>query len=410
VDYLSQEAPLPTDIKQLAALNEITQGCVLCNLCVKECAFLQQYGSPGTICRSFLEGAQENNVSVFSCNLCGLCQAMCPKNLDCPAAFLEIRRTLQKNSPLSIRKKSVDSRHKTICDYEARGASPLFSLYLLPEGCDTIFFPGCTLSATRSSVTQAIYTYLKSLDSTIGIVLDCCMKPSHDLGLQVSFAESFIERTDHLTSHNIKRIFTACPSCYTTFKAYAPSFEICSIYEWLAEHQPPRHELLAETVTIHDACATRSVAKIHNAVRTLVEGMGAGVEETRHTRDKAICCGEGAAASFVAPAITAGWRAMRKSETSGRRVITYCAGCANTLGKDVHTTHLLDLLFDCRNAIQGKEKVTKAPFTYINRLLLKNRLKKSDNSARVGRRRWAFLILPISALAGFFATIFKRDK
>jgi Fe-S oxidoreductase len=208
------------------------------------------------------------------------------------------------------------------------------------------------------------------------------MRPSHDLGLQDNFEESFAQLTDHLEKNNIKRIFTACPSCYATFRAYATNIATYSIYEWLAENRPggndgnDGNEIFAETVTIHDTCVSRSAPNIHDAVRTLVAGTGARLEEMKHNRERALCCGEGAAATFVAPALTAGWRAIRKSESSGKRVITYCAGCSHTLGKEMQATHLLDLLFDSEKAIQGKEKITKAPFTYVERLLLKHRLKK----------------------------------
>lgn len=369
----------------MAALNEIAKKCVSCSLCVKECAYLQKHGTPGTICNGFLSGIRQSDSFslVFACNLCGLCQVVCPQNLDCSAAFLEIRRTLQKEKdiPASAKDESIHNEHGSLCKYEARGASPLFSLYLLPERCDSIFFPGCTLAATRSGVTQSVYEYCKKLDPTLGIVLDCCRRPSHDIGLQGNFAESLTQLTDHLKNHSIKRIFTACPSCYATFTAYATGFETWSIYEWLAENLPRENKFLTETVTIHDTCTTRSVTKIHDAIRTLVRGTGAGLEEMEHSRERAICCGEGAAAAFIAPDITSGWRTIRKQEASGKRIITYCAGCSNSLGKEVPTTHLLDLLFDSENAMQGKEKIAKAPFTYVNRLLLKKRLKNSNKDA-----------------------------
>ncbi len=398
----------------MAALNEIARECVSCSLCVKECAYLQKHGTPGTICNAFLSGSRRSDSFpvVFSCNLCGLCQVVCPQNLDSSAAFLAIRRTLQKNA--SAKDTSVHNEHGSLCKYEARGTSPLFSLYLLPEGCDSIFFPGCTLTATRSGVTQSVYEYCKKIDPAIGIVLDCCTRPSHDLGLQGNFAESFAQLTDYLKNHNIKRIFTACPSCYATFTAYATDFETSSIYEWLAENLPRENEFLTETVTIHDTCTTRLATKIHDAVRTLVRGTGAGLEEMEHNRERAICCGEGAAAAFIAPEITSGWRSIRKKEASGKRVITYCAGCANSLGREVQATHLLDLLFDSENAIEGKEKIAKAPFTSINRLLLKNRLKNSNKkartfsrSSRMGRSPFS-LILSVSVISAFLHSFFKK--
>jgi hypothetical protein len=40
------------------------------------------------------------------------------------------------------------------------------------------------------------------------------------------------------------------------------------------------------------------------------------------------------------------------------------------------TTHLLDLLFDPAAAMAGRVKAAKAPFTYLNRLLLKWKFKR----------------------------------
>ena len=377
-----------TDLKSMetAVINETAKKCVSCNRCVNECAFLQEHGSPGAICQTFLEDPRKHVSPVFACNLCGLCQAVCPVNLDCPAAFREIRRIIQQRIPSPAKNSSVHARHASLCKYEARGTSPLFSLHLFPEGCDSVFFPGCTLAATRAGITQSVYDYCKRIEPTIGIVLDCCTRPSLDLGLQDNFEESLAQLTDHLKNNGIKKIFTACPSCHATFKAYATDIETCSLYELLAENPPRGDACFAEAVTIHDACATRSATEIHGAVRTLVSGTGAEIMEMKHSRERAICCGEGAAASFIAPAITAGWRSIRGRENSGRRIITYCAGCSYSLGKDLPTTHLLDLLFDSENALQGKERISKAPYTYVRRLLLKNSLKKSGGKARIYRR------------------------
>ncbi len=367
----------------METLYDIVEACDSCNICARECAFLKKYGSPGKICDIFLLGEDRNDAPVFECNLCGLCQEVCPKNLDCAAAFLDIRRAVQNNLQTSPKKTSKYNQHKRICAYEAQGTTSLFSLYLFPEHCESVFFPGCTLAATRSTSTRSTYAYLKTIEPTVGIVLDCCLKPSHDLGLNDKFEKSFAELSDHLRENNIKKIFTACPSCYITFKTYAPGFETFSIYEVLAENPPFQRVGISEKFTVHDTCSTRFVSEIHDSVRTLISGTGADINEMEHSRSRAICCGEGAAAVFMAPDITGAWKTVRKNETAGTKVITYCAGCSSTLAKELPVTHLLDLLFDQDKALAGKEKIAKAPFTYINRLLLKNRLKRADKTAQV---------------------------
>lgn len=361
-------------------IHNIAEQCLECNRCVTECAFLQVHGTPGKICEKFmfLSGNEERSLP-FKCNLCDLCQAVCPHQLNCSAAFLEMRRTFQ----LKSEKKMVE--HRSICAYEKLGSSPLFSFHLFPEKCSTLFFPGCTLAATRASVTESAYNYLKKIIPHIGIVLNCCAKPSHDLGCHDTFQNHFTKLINTFKEQNITKIITGCPSCHNTFKEYAPELETVTIYEVLAVNPPETATRYPQTVSIHDACATRYMPEVHDAVRNLVATSGGSIEESKHSRATALCCGEGAAASFVARDITDKWKDIRNSEAKGRNVITYCAGCATTFAKAVPNTHLLDLFFSPEKAISGVEKVTKPPFTYLNRLLLKKRLKASGRTARRSR-------------------------
>jgi hypothetical protein len=71
------------------------------------------------------------------------------------------------------------------------------------------------------------------------------------------------------------------------------------------------------------------------------------------------------------------------------KIITYCAGCCAILNKAASVCHVIDLIFEPQNAISGRAKVYHAPMTYLNRILLKRRLKKNVVAAvsreRVGR-------------------------
>jgi len=50
----------------------------------------------------------------------------------------------------------------------------------------------------------------------------------------------------------------------------------------------------------------------------------------------------------------------------------------NLLAKKADTFHVLDLFFDPERTMAGKAKISKAPFTYLNRLKLKKRLKQKS--------------------------------
>ena len=347
---------------------QIADNCINCNLCVKECKFLDTYSTPGEICKKYLSNDLDANI-FFKCNLCGLCDAVCPKKLHIPKTFLDIRKQISATT------KTILPEHKTICNYERYGHSKLLSLYSIPEGCNSIFFPGCTLTSTRSTITNLVLQHLKIQDLKTGIVLDCCHKPSHDIGNTEHFGNILKKITQKLLANSIKEILVACPSCYVIFKEYAPQFKVTSIYQKLLQNPPKVPQPLKETVMIHDACMTRFDSKQQDAIRKLVTHCGANISEVKHSREKAICCGEGGAATFTAPEITKNWKSMRQQETGENRIITYCAGCSSTLGKELNTTHLLDLLFDSKNAQVKNEQNTQTPFTYLRRLQLKQQLK-----------------------------------
>jgi Fe-S oxidoreductase len=363
----------------MRTVTDVIDGCVNCHICVRECGFLTLHGTPGEICDRHRSRDLQNS-PVFACNLCGLCNTVCPKTLDITSAFLDLRRQIQQAGQHTPATVSSDSRHKSICSYEKAGCSTLFSLHHLPPGCDTVFFPGCTLTATRSSVTQRTYSHLQSIYPNCGIVLDCCGKPSHDLGLEGTFQPLFSRLKSRLEAGGVKKIITACPSCHVTFEKYFPECTTRTIYEELAENPPPLPGGLQEIVTVHDTCTSRNTPVIHESVRTLLSTTGTLITEGKHNREKALCCGEGAAASFIAPEVTAGWKNTRTREANGYRVITYCAGCSSILGKDLQTTHLLDLLFDYERAIAGKEQNTRSPFTYFRRLLFKWQIARSKTT------------------------------
>jgi hypothetical protein len=75
-----------------------------------------------------------------------------------------------------------DPRHAPLLAYERKGGSTIYSFYGLPAGCDTVFFPGCALPGTRPDAVSELFEALKQVIPNLGIVLDCCLRPSHDRG------------------------------------------------------------------------------------------------------------------------------------------------------------------------------------------------------------------------------------
>jgi len=351
-------------------LKDIQGRCTECGACTRECVFLTHYGTPKAIATGCDFSSPRHQAMAYECSLCGLCNAVCPENLDPCGLFLEMRRLYVESGNFD------ETAFRTILGYERRGASALFSWYGLPRGCDTVFFPGCNLPGTRPEVTRQMFRHLQKIIPTIGIVLDCCTKPSHDLGRRAYFDSMFGEMIAYLSGRGVKTVLVACPSCFKIFQDYGRGIQVRTVYEVIQESGSVEVACTGEPkVVVHDPCALRSEANAHQAIRSLLTGMGLTVEEMEHCCMRTVCCGEGGMVGYVKPEFAGSWSGIRAREYGRRQVVTYCAGCAAYLKRAVPIVHIADLLYRPEAALHGNLKVARTPFTYLNRLLLKHRLK-----------------------------------
>ncbi len=361
----------------------IADDCVDCGICVKECAFLQEYGSPHKLAANWLESVKtdpEQNTYPFECSLCGLCHGVCPKDLDPSAMFLAMRRQLVASGNGNLQ------QHKTIRAYEKRGSSALFSWYYFPAGCETIFFPGCALPGSYATTLTSLFTALQEMIPGIGLVFDCCTKPSHDLGNQAHFQKMFNELCQILQSRGVKKILVACPNCHRIFSEYGKMFEVETVYEVLAGSADFR-SIPRKEITVHDPCGVRKVESVQESVRTLLKGQSLTIREMKHNRKKSFCCGEGGSAGYLRPDFAKKWTAKRVEEAEETTIVSYCAGCTHFLGNSTETFHLLDLLFAPESTLQKKPWISKAYFIYWNRYSLKKKLKKRLSPGVSGTRK-----------------------
>jgi Fe-S oxidoreductase len=335
------------------------------------CPFLQEHGTPAHMARQ-LQHSPQTVLNAYACSLCSLCSAVCPEKLDPAQMFMDMRRAAVASGLLDT------APYRRILGYEALGISAAFTLYGLPQGADTVFFPGCTLAGTRPRTVQAAFSYLRTVFPRAGAVLACCSKPSHDLGMQSLFNERFTRLYNRLAQHGIKRVVTACPNCHKVFTTYAQDMEVVSIYEVLARRpaMAAGHDRSAPSCTaaLHDPCPLREFPAIHHAARVLAAEAGIDVTELPGTRRRTLCCGEGGAVGAVRPDLAGGWTARRAAAAPQKRIFTYCAGCAGSLSAaGRRTDHLLDLVFYPRRTLAGRMKPARTPFSYLHRLWLKLR-------------------------------------
>ena len=350
-------------------LETMISDCTECGNCVTHCTYLQQFGTPSKLAKQFQAGTLDVD-TIYSCSLCKLCDVFCPEGLTPSYLFWVMRCQMVEEGRAPLKE------HRRVLAYEKWGLSRLFQLSAIPENGTSVFFPGCALAGSRPQHMLKICSLLKETIADLGIVLNCCTKPSHDLGRASFFQNSFGALVGGLKEHGITSIITACPSCHQIFRQYGSDFKIKTVYEVLEDNPNLPRVQHSESVCIHDPCATRYETEVQQSVRKLVTQMGLNITDMKHQKKRTLCCGEGGSASFIAPDITTQWAEKRKTQADGNPVVSYCAGCVHFFSHRFPTYHVIDLLLEPEKTLAGKVKISKSPLTYLNRLVLKRKLKK----------------------------------
>lgn len=363
-----------------ASRQHLLGACTDCGACVKHCAFLTAHGTPRALLLGLDSTSPRSGEIAFECSLCGLCAAVCPQRIDPCHLFLGMRRRQVERGQLHYRR-----YHRQLL-HEQWGASSLLSWYGLPAECTTVFYPGCALPGSRPATTLRMFADLRRTLPTLGIVLDCCMKPSHDLGRAAAFHASFEAMRRLLVARGVHTVVTACPNCTVMFRQYAPEWTVRLAYGLLGAGQlgaaaPPGTE-----VSVHDPCPLRGDVHSHRTTRNLLTAMGYTVVDMPHRGRFALCCGEGGSVRAVRPEFAKHWTRLRQQETGGRPLITSCAGCAQLLGRSTPTVHLADLLYQPDPLRSRRPMLAGAPLGYWNRLMLKRRVQGMIQVQELRRR------------------------
>jgi len=348
----------------------------VCSQCVKNCTFLQHYVKkfPYTekeLVRLLAERGADAPLIPYSCHYCGLCQAVCPKDLHAGQPCLAARKGLvrQGKGPLPP--------HKGIQTYVKWGSSPSFALSQ-PDPATSkaarVFFPGCSLAGHFTEVVKRAYDYLRQKLPDTGIMLNCCGAPSYFMGETDVMLRVIGNVSRELEKLGAAEVIVACPHCHQTFREFLPEIRIRSIYEVLSEVGLPSEALATApwAFNIQDSCGTRHAPQVHEAVRSMVRDLGYAVEEMAHNRERSICCGSGGMVPAVAPELAKQMTDFRLSEAT-HDLVTYCASCRARLSKAGHPTlHVLDLPFNP----DWQQTKTQPPPHNLQRWWRRWRLKK----------------------------------
>lgn len=359
----------------ISEIDKILEQCIECNLCIEECEFLKQVcQTPTELAERFKGGEFREKPQVpYSCNLCNLCQEICPSELNIGKMCLELRQQMVEEglAPLPAHKKFVENQQEWVL-------SDAFTLSLPDPAikeCYRVFFPGCNLSGYSPSLVLKTYDYLRQKLPGTGIILGCCGAPTQELGEEAKFREILSQLDSRVRDLGASELIVACPYCYYTIRHSTPQFKLKPLYEVMAEIGLPEGLKEQEwTFSLHDSCKARWERDLQDSVRTLISRMGYRIGEMEYSKDKARCCGAGGVIAFadfnLARNVT-----KRRADEAHFDILTYCATCRETLAREKPAIHILDLIFNPDWEKDRLKPPNKASTMRENQSLLKSQLE-----------------------------------
>ncbi len=347
-----------------------------CGLCVQDCEFLTaSCHSPKDLARQIIDGLEDPDTlkMLYSCNICSLCEEVCPENLDTGTMLYAARCEAVRRGlgPLPV--------HKGIVSYYNAGVSKTFSLLRSEPGrrrSKRLFFTGCALPAVAPGHARTVYDELRKHYPGTGILMYCCGAPVEVLGMEEEFEKTRQEILRQAEEVGAEELVPACPDCAHTLREHVPELKIRTVWDLLAGAWEPPKMREGVSVAVHDSCKARHDLDTCSAVRHLIKAGGAEVEEIEYDGEKARCCGFGGMIYPVNPELSQ-TISQRRADESSQPMVTFCAGCRMALaGTGKEAIHILDFLLDpdWREAVKRKPTGTIA--RYVNRLRTKWAFKR----------------------------------
>ncbi|NTW28458.1 MAG: (Fe-S)-binding protein [Coriobacteriia bacterium] len=325
--------------------------CASCGICTDTCALLgKERLAIGEVAGRVLAEDFGGLVDVVSrCNLCGRCCVECPSGVNSKQIMLAAREVLVQAgvvSSLGYEGLFTGCDFNAFIDYKRR-----FSISfedLARERCDTVFFPGCALSAYSPELVRRVHGWLERRDTTVGVIDSCCGAALTFAGLPARSVECLANLMEELATTGASRVVTSCPNCFYQLKGRLGDVEVVSLSSLLKDAR--MRVSGSERLTVHDSCPDRFDLTIGNDVRDILSGYE--LVEMEHSGACTLCCGSGGLVSSADPQRCADLARVRMAEfeaVGAEHLVTACVNCAHRLNDAARAgevLHYLEMVFD----------------------------------------------------------------
>ena len=193
----------------------------------------------------------------------------------------------------------------TMAEFMAQGKQP-----------EVLFWVGCagSFDDRAKKITKAFVKLLNNARvefAVLGTEESCTGDPAKRAGNEFLFQMQAMVNIKVLNSYKIKKIVTACPHCFNTFKNEYPV--LGGNYE-VMHHTQFLKSLLSEgrlkveggkykgkRITFHDPCYLGRANNEYEAPRFLLRKLEVELIEMKRCKSKGLCCGAGGAQMFKEP-------------------------------------------------------------------------------------------------------------
>ncbi len=145
--------------------------------------------------------------------------------------------------------------------------------------------------------------------AVLGPEESCTGDPARRAGNEFLFQMQALSNIQLLTQYKVKKILTACPHCFNTFKNEYPAlggnYEVVHHTQLIEElldngklDSKGLHSFSGKKITYHDSCYLGRSNHIYNSPRKVLSKLKGELIEMSRNRAKGLCCGAGGAQMF----------------------------------------------------------------------------------------------------------------
>jgi Fe-S oxidoreductase/nitrate reductase gamma subunit len=307
---------------------------------------------------------------LWQCTTCAACMEACPVFIEQMPKIVDMRRFLvmeEADFPGSMQEAimSLERRGHPFSGTQATRLDWAEGLNVKQIGeagdAEVLLWVGCggALVERNQKVTRATAQLLEQAGvnfAVMGREEKCSGDPARRIGNEFLFETLAKENVQNLNKYQVRKVITACPHCFNTFKneypQYGGRFEVYHHSEYLARLVAEgRLKPLADSekkIAFHDPCYLGRQNNVYDAPRELVQiSSRAPALEMERSRSRSFCCGGGGGLSFV-------------DEPAGQRVNQERAQEAINTGADVLAVgcpFCMTMMEDGINARRGERDV-----------------------------------------------------